>query len=122
MSNQTVNIPFGANSAKIIVLDAQGNDITSTCTLTATSSDPTVVAIGTPGAGAPNVIPFTALKENASCTITYVAVNASGQIQEVDTVNVVVPAPASMSVTYSSTVVTPPASGPSAAPAAAPAA
>jgi hypothetical protein len=114
--NQTLNVPLGANAATVQILDAQGNDITSTCTITAQSSDPTVLAVGTPTS--PNVIPFTALKEGGSATLSYTAVNNAGQIQEVDTLDVVVTAPASMNVTYAQTVVTPPAPAPAATPAA----
>ena len=120
--NQTVNIPYGTNQASVQVLDAQGNDITSTCTITATSSDPTVVAVGTISPGFPSLVPLTGLKEGGSCQITYNAVNFEGQIQEVDSLTVVVSAPASMKVSYQFTVVAPPAPAASAAPAAAPAA
>jgi hypothetical protein len=118
VANQTVQVPLGANQATIDVLDGSGNDVTSTCTFSAVSGDPTTVAIGTPAAGTPNVIPFTSLKEGGSTTITYTAVNSGGQIVETDTLNIVVTAPASMTVTYDDTIVSPPASSGTAAPAA----
>jgi hypothetical protein len=114
--NQTLNIPLGANAATVQILDAQGNDITSTCTITAQSADPTIVAVGTPTS--PNVIPLTALKEGGSTTVSYTAVNSAGQIVETDTLNVVVTAPATINVTYAQTVVTPPAPAAAAAAAA----
>lgn len=107
MADQTVQIPLGPNTATITVLDQSGNDITSTCTITAVSADPTVVAVGTPTS--PNVIPLTALKEGGSTTVAYTAVNSAGQIVETDTLNVVVTAPASMSVAYAASVVAAPA-------------
>jgi len=106
MPDQTVSIPLGPNTATVKVLDQNGNDITTTCTITAVSSDATVVSVGT--ATTPNQIPLSALKEGGSCTVTYTAVNSAGQIVETDTLNVSVTAPASITVSYASTVVTPP--------------
>jgi hypothetical protein len=109
MADLTLQIPLGPNSITIRVLDATGNDITSTCQITAQSADPTVVSIGTAQPGSPNVIPITALKEGGNTTITRTAVNSAGQLVETDTINIVVTAPASMVATYAQAVVITPA-------------
>jgi hypothetical protein len=97
-------VPVGPNTATVQVLDANGVDITGSCSITATSSDPTVVAIGNPDATTPNVIPFTALVPNGTATVTYTASNAAGTFSQSDNIQVFVTAPASMMITYGTTV------------------
>jgi hypothetical protein len=97
-------VPVGPNSATVKVLDANGADITAGCTISAESSDSAAIAIGNPDAASPNVIPFTALEEGASATITYQAVNSVGQVTQTDTLQVQVSGPASMQVTYGTTL------------------
>jgi hypothetical protein len=101
----SVIVPSGANSATVQVLDANGADITGSCSIAAVSSDPTVVQIGSPDATTPNIIPFTAVgAPGSTATITYTATNPAGSVEEVDTLTVQVTAPASMVVTYGTTV------------------
>lgn len=102
-----VNVPMGANSAAVQVLDANGADITGSCAITATSSDPTQVAIGNPDPSTPNVIPFTALVAGGTADITYDANNSAGDLQQTDTLTIVVTAPGSMLITYAATIPTP---------------
>jgi hypothetical protein len=85
-------------------LDATGADITGSCSIAATSSDSTVVQIGSPDAATPNVIPFTAMKPGGTATVTYVATNSQGNTQEVDTLTIQITAPASMTVTYGTVI------------------
>lgn len=101
-----VNVPMGANSATVQVLDANGADITGSCAITATSSDPTQVAIGNPDPTTPNVIPFTALVAGGVADITYDANNSAGDLQQTDTLTVVVTAPGSMLLTYAASIPT----------------
>src|ERR1700758_131250 len=108
MPDQTLQVPLGPNSATIKVMDKDGNDITGTCTFSAVSADPTIITIGTPDAGSPNVIPFNSLVEGKGTTIAYTATNSAGQIVETDTLNIVVTAPASMVVTYATTIASAP--------------
>jgi hypothetical protein len=102
-----VTVPTGPNTATIKVLDANGADITGTCSFVASSSDPTVVAVGNPDATTPNVIPLNAVgAPGSSCNITYQAMNSAGQIEQVDTVTLQLTSPASMVVTYGSVIPT----------------
>jgi hypothetical protein len=105
----TVVVPPGPNTATVQVLDANGADITGSCSITAVSSDPTVVQVGSPDASTPNVIPLTALKEGGACTITYTGSNAMGSATQTDNVSVALTAPASMTVVYGATVPVAPA-------------
>lgn len=102
----TITVPSGPNTATVQVLDANGADITGTCTITATSSDPTVIQIGSPSASTPNVIPFTALMPAGTADILYDASNSAGDIQQTDVITVAVTAPASMTVTYGTVIAT----------------
>lgn len=102
-----VTVPLGPNSASVQVLDANGADITGSCAITATSSDPTQVAIGNPDPSTPNVIPFTALVAGGTADITYDANNAAGDLQQTDTLTIQVTAPGSMLITYGATIPTP---------------
>jgi hypothetical protein len=86
------------------VLDANGADITGSCTITAVSTDSTVIQIGTPDPTTPATIPFTANTPGSSADVTYSASNAAGEVQQTDTLNVQVTAPASMLITYGTTV------------------
>ena len=104
MPDQSVTVPTGANTATVQVLDATGADITGSCSIAATSSDSTVVQIGSPDAATPNVIPFTAMKPGGTATVTYVATNSQGNTQEVDTLTIQITAPASMTVTYGTVI------------------
>jgi hypothetical protein len=121
MADLNVNVPSGPNAVSTQVFDQFGNDITGSCTLTASSSNPAGVAVGAAAGGDPDTIPLTDGPAGQSAEITYVASNAEGQIQDVDTLNVVPTAPATMVRTYQYTIVTPPAPAPAApaAPAAA---
>ena len=102
-----VTVPLGPNSATVQVLDANGADITGSCAITATSSDPTQVAIGNPDPASPNVIPFTALVAGGTADITYDANNAAGDLQQTDTLVIQVTAPGSMLITYAASIPTP---------------
>jgi hypothetical protein len=102
-----VTVPTGANTATVQVLDANGADITGSCTLQVASSDSTIIQIGSPDAASPNVIPFTALGEGGSADVSYTATNAEGQVVQTDTLTVAVTAPASMVITYGTTVPVP---------------
>jgi hypothetical protein len=98
-------VPAGANSATLQVLDANGVDITAGCSVAAVSSDSTVIAIGNPDPTTPNVIPFTAVgAEGSSATVTYTATNSAGSTQQVDTLTITVTAPATINVTYGTTI------------------
>jgi hypothetical protein len=99
-----VTVPLGVNAATVQVLDANGSDITAGCTITAVSSDPSVIQIGNPNAANPNIIPFTALKEGSTATIDYTATNSAGEVSQTDSVTVTVTAPASMVIVYTTTV------------------
>jgi len=111
----TVVVPVGANSASVKALDQNGSDVTSSCQIQAVSSDPTVIQIGTPDATTPSTIPFTALKIGAA-TISYTATNDQGSAQYSDTLDVQAAAPASMTVTYGTTMPQPPSDAAKAAP------
>jgi len=100
----TVVVPVGPNTATIQVLDANGSDITGSCTITAVSSDPTVLAIGNPDATTPNVIPFTSNTPGGSVTVDYEAANASGNVIQTDTIQIEITAPSSMLITYGATL------------------
>jgi hypothetical protein len=104
MANQTVVVPMGVNEAYVSVLDQYGNDITGSCTITAASSDPTVIQIGTTDASRPSTIPFTALTTGGKATVQYAATNPMGQVQQTDTLQVEVIAPSSMLVSYKTTL------------------
>ena len=99
-----VTVPMGPNSASIQVLDANGGDITGSCAIVATSSDPTQIAIGNPDPATPNVIPFTSLVAGGTADITYDASNALGDVQQTDTLTIQVTAPGSMIVTYGAAI------------------
>ena len=99
-----VTVPVGANTATVAVLDANGSDITGSCQITATSSDPTEIQIGTPDAATPNVIPFTALVAGGTATVTYQASNNAGTIMQSDTLTIAETAPSTMTVTYGATI------------------
>jgi hypothetical protein len=102
-----LTVPVGPNTATVQVLDANGVDITGSCSIVAVSSDPTTIQIGSPDATTPNVIPFTALVPGVSgTTISYTASNSAGQVVQVDTLDVQITAPASMVVTYGTTIPT----------------
>jgi len=100
----TVVVPVGANTATVQVLDANGTDITGSCSITAVSSDPTQVAIGTPDVTTPNVIPFTGLIPGGTATITYTATNSAGNVVQIDTLQIQLTAPASMVILYGATL------------------
>jgi hypothetical protein len=96
MPSQTIDITVNKErQLSIQVLDADGVDITSLCTITSMSSDPSTVSVGT----AFGETDAHALK-TGSVQVTHAAVNDSGSVQEVDTVNSTVPAPAQIIVTY----------------------
>jgi hypothetical protein len=48
--------------------------------ISAVSSDPTVIQIGTADASTPNIIPWTALQSGAMATITYTAAGPGGTV------------------------------------------
>jgi hypothetical protein len=100
----TVVVPVGPNSASVQVLDANGADITGSCSINAVSSDSTMVAIGNPDPTTPNVIPFTALVPGGTADITYTAVNSAGQVTQTDTLQIQVTAPTSLVITYAATM------------------
>jgi hypothetical protein len=100
----TVIVPVGPNTATVQVLDANGSDITGSCTITAVSSDPTQLAIGNPDATTPNVLPFTAITPGGSVTVDYEAANAQGNVIQTDTIQIEVTAPSSMVITYGATL------------------
>lgn len=99
-----VTVPTGPNTATLQVLAADGSDVTGSCTITATSSDPTIIQIGNPDASTPNVIPFTALLAGDTADVTYTATNAAGSTTQTDTLTIAEPAPAGMTVTYGSVI------------------
>ncbi|MBA0085743.1 MAG: hypothetical protein HRJ53_12165 [Acidobacteria bacterium Pan2503] len=100
----TVTVPEGPNSATVKVLDGTGADITGSCTINAVSSDSTIVQIGNPDPTMPSVIPFTALVPGGSATIMYTATNSAGEIDQTDTINIQITAPASMVIVYAATL------------------
>jgi hypothetical protein len=106
-----VTVPVGANTATVQVLDANGVDISGSCVITATSSDPTVIQIGSPDPTTKNVIPFTALVPNGTADVVYDASNSAGDLQQTDTLTVAVTAPASMLIVYGTSVATHAAAG-----------
>jgi hypothetical protein len=93
-------VPLGSNTATVKALDANGGDVTASCTFLAESSDPTVIQIGNPDATTPNVIPFTALMAGSTANITYTATDEAGSITATDTLTVSVNAPASLTIVY----------------------
>lgn len=97
-------VPVGPNTATVQVLDPTGSDITGSCTITAVSSDPTVIQVGNPDAATPNIIPFTALVPASTADVTYTATNSAGQVVQTDNLSVEVTAPTSMVITYGTTV------------------
>jgi hypothetical protein len=110
-----ITVPTGANSADVQVLDSNGADITGTCTITAESSDPSVVAIGNPDPASPAMIPFNVVgAEGSTADIVYTATNASGNVAQTDVLVVAVTVPTSMVITYGTTI---PVATPAAAPA-----
>ena len=104
LPGNTLTVPVGPNSATVQVFDPNGADITGSCTITATSSDPTVVQIGSPDPTQPAVIPFTSLVPGGTATISYTATNAAGEVDETDTINIQITAPASMTIMYGTTI------------------
>jgi hypothetical protein len=107
MPNQSVNIPPGANVATVQVLDAQGNDITDTCTITVTPADPTLLAVGAGDGADPENFPFETLQDSGSTQLLYNAQNTAGSITETDTLTITVTAPATINVTYQNVMVMP---------------
>jgi hypothetical protein len=99
-----VTVPTGPNTATVQVLDANGADITGSCAITASSSDPTVVLVGNPDPASPNVIPLVGLTAGSSADVTYTGANASGTTTQTDTITVAVTAPAGMVVTYGTSI------------------
>ena len=103
MSN--VIVPSGPNTAMVQVLDANGADITGTCSIAATSSDPTVVQVGSPDPATPATLPLTAVgAPGSTATISYVSMNSAGTITQSDTLTVQITAPATMVITYGTTI------------------
>jgi hypothetical protein len=97
-------VPLGPNSAAVQVLDQSGADITGSCSISAVSSDPTQVQIGSPDPSTPNVIPFTSLVEGGTADINYSASNSAGQVQQTDTISIQAAAPTSMKIVYGTTI------------------
>ena len=103
MSN--VIVPSGPNTATVQVLDANGADITGTCSIAATSSDSTVVSIGSPDPATPATLPITAVgAPGSTATLTYTAMNSAGTVTQTDTLTVQITAPATMVITYGTTI------------------
>lgn len=101
MASQTINIPMGDQVpvTSLVVKDAAGNDITSQSTLTMDTDNHAVAIVGT-AFGQTNVRSV----GPGTCHVTYTATNSSGTVQQVDTVNVIEAAPASIIATYGTPV------------------